>query len=248
MNEIVPWIIGVGGAVVLPLAWLGWKHAAKTWIAEAVTTRWDRERERYRHELRRIEQEAGFDYQRRLLDFNLYSAKRHEACAGLWKRVRRADGRIRELAGMREVPSLEYLDSSDLDKLLERKGLPAGKRKQHVSLWEADPAAAKQSTYELLHELDVQEAWRSWVYANNFLLSNEPYLPEAVILPARDVLTQLKKLFAMVRFQIEGEVAARLELKKQATPMMERLRLAILTSLARGSDSGPGVDLAAMDS
>src|SRR5688500_7244541 len=101
-----------GGALLLVLAAV---YGVRRWldarIQQGVQARFDREAKEFEHRLALLAERERFDFQRRITDFSILVAQRHEKYAELWRLARRAHGRIIDLARYRPR-NFDYFDST----------------------------------------------------------------------------------------------------------------------------------------
>ena len=87
-------------------------------IQSRISHKYQKAIEAYKHELNAINEQQKFDYQRWMTDFGLFTQKKHEAYAELYKLILIADGSLERLSGFRSVPSFNEYTRADMEKYL----------------------------------------------------------------------------------------------------------------------------------
>ena len=193
------------------LAWVGTAFAgAVVWYAQQragarIKAKADTTLARFGHELDRAAAAANFDYQRKLQDFNLFIAKKHEVMAELYGLLIRANSEIlRAAKGDRTVALLEDQHAEDVETYLrDHANVPTAKRKEILSHWQEDRTQAMKILNDYQESMQPEFARRALDKANNYRLHHELYLPDHIAEAVNDVT---KNLYFMHHF-IQGDEA-----------------------------------------
>src|SRR6266446_558217 len=131
------WVLLAAYYVVPPF-----RKLVDTWIERRVGARFDRELEEHRHRLRLDAEAVRAEHQRRLHDFSLYSVKKHEVYAELYRLILVADGSAGHLSGGRIVPSYQDYSADDIRAVMEGAGFTGPQREAVLRDWDNDRTAA----------------------------------------------------------------------------------------------------------
>jgi hypothetical protein len=210
-------------AAPLTLLWL------KTWIqarAQAgVKAAFDTKLESHRSELQQLVEANRFALERTMEEFSLFAAKKHEVYAGLYRRLRLAEGRLADLVtGVRITPTFLDFDKADLEEFLTEMKYSARKKREVLEAFDVSPENAVEA-YEG-HQPTVQrfKARKRLDSAISFFLLNELYLsPEAAELCQKLLLSMRELLYAMMGGASEPYIRER-EVLKRITAQLEELR------------------------
>lgn len=173
-------------------------------IKDKINNYFGKKMENHKHNLQLITEQAKFDYQRKIQDFGLYTTKRHEAYAEVYKLVLIAYGKVTDLRGLRRVLSFEDYDSEDIKKYLEEKKIPTRKITEIVGKWDVDREIAVKEIrgYEKLRFF--QEARNDYAEARNYLYLNELYMADEIVKDVGNVLERLGKLLINYEYPDAG--------------------------------------------
>ena len=225
-------ILGLAGVQALIGAAIG--IAAKRFAEKSVDHAFDRRLEKFRSELQSVTESIRFDFQRQLQDVTHFASKRHEISAKLFQRIRRADGSVRGLYGMRQVPDYEKMTEKEFVDAMNSHRVAESLQAKVLSVWRNDRRDGIRDLTPILRRIEVAEARSDWRKAYNYFLLNEIYLSDAVGEAATNVLDLLFKII------IDAELPPDPAFKSQRTdrgdvlPLIEALRIALRAELGRG--------------
>ena len=159
-------------------------------IQSRISHKYQKAIETYKHELNAINEQQKFNYQRWMTDFGLFTQKKHDAYAELYKLILIADGSLEQLSGFQSVPSFDEYTRADMEKYLRGQHIVEGYIIQLMEEWETsrDECIRKIRKYQTM--IDFQKADRARNDAINYYLINSVYLSDAV----EESITELLKL------------------------------------------------------
>lgn len=153
------------------------KHTIPRFAEKIVDNQFDKKLETHKHELNKLTEEAKFNYQRLLSDFNLYSVKKHEHYIELYNDLIRAHGSVMHLASaLKQRYTYDFFDENDMRNYLAKLGTPSGRTEQLISTWKSDPKTGIKEIHD--HEAYIEEwnAEKDVNKLNNTYLSSRLYL------------------------------------------------------------------------
>ncbi len=197
-------VAGVLGAVL--------KLIIPQWVSKAVDNKFNEKLETHKHELNKLTEEAKFNYQRLLSDFNLYSVKKHEHYIELYNVLIRAHGRVMCLASpLKQLSTYDFFDESDMREYLIEKGTPSGKTEELIIKWKKDRKAGTKEIQE--HEAFIEEwnAERDVNILNNTYLGSQLYLSDDLNKLFEQLVSDLRSFFINCKREykpIGGQISA----------------------------------------
>ena len=159
-------------------------------IQSRISHKYQKAIEAYKHELNAINEQQKFNYQRWMTDFGLFTHKKHEAYAELYKLVLVADGSLEQLSGLRSVPSFDEYIRADIEKYLKDQHIVEGFIPQLIDGWETSRDECIRKIREYQTMIDFQKADKARNDASNYYLINSVYFSEAV----EEIVTEILKL------------------------------------------------------
>lgn len=169
LSDPLTWIVG---AVLVGLGKVGLDR----YITKSVEHRFDLRVEDHRHRLQLTAEQARYDFQRHLGDYDRYAAKRFEAVEVVFAATRIAHGAVTALFGVRRIPSFEGFNLADIRKFLLEQNVPQGRLQQIEAAWQAEPAEGVELVQDYLRELEVHTAGVKLQEARNELYLKELYV------------------------------------------------------------------------
>lgn len=157
-------------------------------IQSRISHKYQKAIETYKHELNVISEQQRFDYQRWMTDFGLFTQKKHEAYAELYKLILIADGSLERLSGFRSVPSFSEYTRADMEKYLRDQHIVEGFIPQLMDGWEISQNECIRKIREYQTMIDFQKADKARNDASNYYLVNSVYFSEAVEEVVREIL------------------------------------------------------------
>jgi hypothetical protein len=227
--------------VIVALVWF-LKRYIEHLVAGRVNTEFAKQLENHKHQLALAADAARFDYQRRLSEFNLYAARKHQIAAEVYEKFRIAHGRIRGLTGLSTQLTFEEYNVADITEYMSGRGVPKGKQDEVVALWSVDRSHAIGILRPYLRMLTIQEAERSFAEAKNCAYSNELYVSDTVIAKMNDLIGQLSEHLAAVEYPPEpGEKRpSKPELDKALEVLRDTLHAQLAGHTSGTNELAPG--------
>jgi hypothetical protein len=230
--EALLWMLG---ALVL-LAGLSFR-TFKTWLNSRITAgvqhQFNERLQEHKHTLEMAAEEAQFEYQRRIADFNLYSAKVHDSYAELWKRIRYAYSRVIDLRQERSL-EFEYYNADDVESRLTREEIPSGKRTAVLKIWNDDRPAGVKALNEVLRYKQLHNAVNGIIEANAAFLSNELYLSDEVSQLTGIFLVHLEHVRLFIQEPERTWSGEGQHMVHEASDMLKTLKAAMRKDMTRG--------------
>ena len=159
-------------------------------IQSRISHKYQKAIEAYKHELNAINEQQKFNYQRWMTDFGLFTQKKHEAYAELYRLILIADGSLELLSGFRSVPSFNEYTRADMEKYLRGQHIVEGFVPQLMDGWETSRDECIRKIREYQTMIDFQKADKARNDASNYYLINSVYLSETV----EEIVTEILKL------------------------------------------------------
>ncbi|MGA1839328.1 MAG: hypothetical protein ACMUIU_01775 [bacterium] len=159
-------------------------------IQSRISHKYQKAIETYKHELNAVNEQQKFNYQRWMTDFGLFTQKKHEAYAELYKLILIADGSLERLSGLQSDPSFDEYTRSDMKKYLRDQHIIDGFIPQLMDEWETSRHECIRKIREYQTMIDFQKADKARNDASNYYLINSVYLSEAV----EETVTEILKL------------------------------------------------------
>lgn len=217
-------------------------------ISSRVEHKYQKAIEAYKHELNTINEQQKFNYQRWITDFSLFTQKKHEAYAELYKLILIADGSLESLFGLQQVPSFEEYTRADIEKYLINQHIVEGFIPQLLNGWETSREDCIRKIHEYQTMIDFQKADRARNDASNYYLVNSVYFSAAI----EEIVSKLLELLGhqyvidhQSRVEHYSDEAGREERKaiKEKKPcLIAKLKTTIRSEMSAGYYSEkPGV-------
>lgn len=130
-----------------------------------------------------------------MANFELYTAKRHECYAELYKLIEISNGSIRNLRGLGRELTFDNVNSEDLESFMNNKQFTSNDIELILKNWNENKSHAIKIIRIGLERIDYNEANEKFVDANNYLYFMSLYLSEDIENIARELLDSLHKLW-----------------------------------------------------
>ena len=161
----------------------------KKYYGTKIENTFQRSMESYKQELIVATENAKFDFQRKIQDFNLFTTKKHEVYGELNKLLVIAEGNILNLYGLRTELSYEEYNKNDLTNLMEKEGFPEGKMNEIIKLFEVGDKY--KAILLMKHFLRIKE-FRD---ANNVLITARNFFWASIFYFSNEVEEKIKIIF-----------------------------------------------------
>jgi hypothetical protein len=206
LTDILRSIGAYGGLLSTTLlagyAWPGspLRKLVESWIEQRVQTKFDLERERYRHQLSLEAEQVKTKYQGELHNLGLIVERRHEICRELYRLLSVSDGTVGGLFGARLARVFDAYTPDQIRDYMKSRHFPGTTAERVLADWAANRKQALHLLETTDREADIEEATRVYHEANNYMLTNALYLPESIISACRDLSTVLWDIIGIARF------------------------------------------------
>lgn len=211
-----------------------------TLIHSRVEHKYQKAIETYKHELNTINEQLKFNYQRWITDFSLFTQKKHEAYAELYRLILIADGSLEGLYGFRQVPSFEEYTRADMEKHLINQHIVEGFIPQLLEGWETSREKCIRKILEYQTMIDFQKADKARTDASNYYLLNSVYFSEAI----EEIVSELLKLLGhqyvidrqslIEHYSDETGHAERKTIKERKPVLISKLKATIRSEMSAG--------------
>lgn len=185
-------IIGsiVTSGIVTTLIIFLFQHLTKN----SINHYFDKKIKQYEHNLNLKSEQAKFDYQRKIQDFNIYTTNKHKSYIELYEQLLKAYTSVTTLTGLIYTPTFEEYNNNDLLKYLQERKIPEGKINEILNLWDKDNDRAKEEILKYNHLRDVSLARNNLLEAQNIYWRAQLYFSEDVINKTKIVIDKLWKI------------------------------------------------------
>ncbi|MFA5839866.1 MAG: hypothetical protein WC890_04325 [Candidatus Margulisiibacteriota bacterium] len=235
-NFLFTGFVSIFGAIVTVLALLC--TPLKKIFFTFIDSYFDKKLEEHKHALSLITENAKFDYQKKLSDFNLYVQKKHQIYSELFKYIMIADGKVAGLRGCKEFPTFQEYNKMDIEEYLLKLKVPRGKIEDIINIWVADNDLAKKEVRIYLDLAGFNNAKKALIEANNCYWLSVIYLSEAVNNECRPLLDKISSLLTIYEFK-----EASSEFNKDSKTLKEEIAALIssLTSIMKKELTEPAM-------
>jgi hypothetical protein len=168
-------------------------------ISSRVEHRYQKAIEAYKHELNTISEQQKFNYRRWITDFGLFTQKKHEAYAQLYRLILIADGSLERLYGFQELPSFEEYTRADMEKYLINQHIVEGFIPQLLDDWETSRDKCIRKIHDYQTVIGFQKADKARTDASNYYLLNSVYFSELIEEIVSELLTLLAHQYVIHR-------------------------------------------------
>jgi hypothetical protein len=212
-------------------------------VRAGVDSRFAKRLEDHRHMLDLAAEAAKFDLQRRLADFGLYAAKKHEAAGKIWEGLRVAHGAVTSLRGLTRESTMEDYNEEDLRTAFSGLRMPRGKQEEILAEWRKSPAAALASAQPYLRMLRVQYAERLLTEARNTIYLNELYLTDEVVAAIDPLVGALNDWMVHIELPPGPGEPRWLPDRKKMQAALEAAHTGLRAFISAGASTTAGVEL-----
>ncbi|ACM15970.1 TPA: hypothetical protein ACQUHF_004970 [Bacillus paranthracis] len=127
--------------------------------------------------------------------YELYTVKKHEYYAELYKNIELCIGRISDLRGIQRTIPLHTFNLEDIKKYMSDKSFIEADKEIILSQWEKDKKLAIRDIEFKLERMEYHEAKREYNTAYNFYLLHRLFFSEPVSLKANELLINIYALW-----------------------------------------------------
>jgi len=199
--------------LVLIIGYFVVKYTLPQFAQKIVDSRFDKKLETHKHELNKLTEEAKFNYQRLLSDFNLYSVKKHEHYIQIYNSLIIAHGSVFYLASsLKQLSTYDFFNEQDMDEHLNKIGTPRGRTDELIGIWKTDKKSGikeiqKHETYleEWKVERDVDKLNNTYWGSQLNLSGDLKELLKTLIADLRTLSINAKREYQPISGNISGE-------------------------------------------
>jgi hypothetical protein len=209
-------------------------------ISRYIDNKFEEKIVKYQHDLNLVTENAKLDIQRKIYDFNLYSSKKHEIYAELYKKVLIAHGQITGLMGFRKSINLNFLDKSYIIEFLKNNNFNENDITELSHDWDLNRKTQVDKITKYLRNKEINEADSKLVEANNYYLESKLYMSNKIDNISNELIDEIRKLFIIYEmandynYYPEDNVDKELGLKKS----LEEKRILFCDSLKNELSKG----------
>jgi len=157
----------------------------------------------HKHSLELITESAKFDYQKKLADFNLFAAKKHDNVTKLYALLVEAKGAVATFTSViQNYNSGEDWNTVDFTAFLEKCTISAGQREDYLTRWAANPKSIKEEIIELQQLQRDATANNAIINCNNQSIYTQIYVSASVNEDVHQFILKLWELYFNGRAQI----------------------------------------------
>jgi len=169
--------IGIPAAV-----WTILFFATKKYLENTIAASFDKKLEDHKHDLQIASEEAKFDFQRKIEDFNLFVTQKHEKYSELYGKLLEAFSRVTNLYGLKSELTYEEHNEADIRRIMEKENFPEGKIQEIFQIWEAKDKSEAIDQMKIFKRLvEFQKASRSIQEARSYFRPAQLYFSDDLV-------------------------------------------------------------------
>lgn len=162
--------------------------------------------ENHKHELQQITEEIRYDYQRKIHDFSLFSSKRHEVYAHLYKLYTKANNEVKiATSPYREYPNFKKNDSEKVEKYLLEMDINKDVVEKIKNIWGGDKEIAFKEFKNAIDFKKLITADGSRIEALTYFWSQSIYLSRDIEQSSKEINDCLKEIIHNEEYRIIDE-------------------------------------------
>jgi hypothetical protein len=159
--------------------------------------------EDHKHDLQQITEEIRYDYQRKIHDFSLFSSKKHEVYAYLYKLYNKANTDVKiATASYREYPDFKKNDSEEVEKYLLEMDINKDVVEKIKNMWSGDKEKAFKEFQNAIDFKKLITADRSKYEAITYFWDHSIYLSRDIEQSSKDINDCLKEIIHKEEYRI----------------------------------------------
>jgi hypothetical protein len=140
-----------------------------------------------------------------LVNFELFTKKRHECYPELYKLFEIANGQIRSLRGYRRTLTFENASATDIENFMRERNFTDYDLESILQNWDNNKPVSLQSLYGRLRKIEYEESLSKYSKANDYFFFNQIYLSDEVEQIANQIRNDLHDLW--VNYDLDFAVA-----------------------------------------
>ncbi|MCP3794696.1 hypothetical protein [Paenibacillus sp. CH40] len=173
--------------IIIATVWTALKFFSKSYVNQ----QFNKLLETHKHELQILMENNKFDLQRKMLDFNLFTTKKHEVYTKLFNLYLVAEGRARGIDGY-EYPDFKKYSKSEIKEYLTSLNIPSVDIQNFVDNWTSEDAhIIADHIIDYLKKLEIKNAIKCQQDAKNYSLFSGLYLSEKVAVISKELSQNL---------------------------------------------------------
>ncbi|MCM3257031.1 hypothetical protein M3664_04450 [Paenibacillus lautus] len=174
--------------LIVLTVWTGIKFFSKSYVNQ----QFNKLLETHKHELQMLMENNKFDLQRKMLDFNLFTTKKHEVYTNLYNLFLVAEGRARGIRGIGVDPFIRKYGRSEIEEYLKSLNMPSADIQSFVGNWTPENAPQiVDHIVDYLQKLEVRKAIECQQEAKNFSIYSGLYLSDNVAVISKELSKNL---------------------------------------------------------
>lgn len=167
----------------------------RNWLKGNINSHFNKKLENHKHDLQKITEDIKYDYQRKIHDFSLFSNKKHEVYAELYKLLNDANSKIKiATAVFRQYPDFRNQQFEKVEKYLKEYPVSDDTIEHVRSKWISDRNEGIKEFQRAVDMEKVIKADESRTEAYLYLINNELFLNDEVAENAHDIADKLRLL------------------------------------------------------
>lgn len=203
---------------------------------------YEKELEEFKTELKHTTEFLKYDFNRKLVDFNLFTSKKHEVYAELFSKVLYAKSAVVGLEGLMQFLTFEDFDEEDLRKFLENKKVPKGKTNEFLDEFRSkktdrdlENLANKVHSY-IYKIIDVKHAENIVREAKGYFYINAIYFSDDLYVFIKDYFIKLFQLYHIFssNFRLNDDYEKKISLEAFLEANLEELRIRLRKEISIG--------------
>ncbi|MGG4155873.1 hypothetical protein [Peribacillus muralis] len=173
----------------------------RNWFKGNINSHFNKKLESHKHDLQKITEDIKYDYQRKIHDFSLYSNKKHEVYAELYKLLNEANIKIKiATARYREYPDFRQFEK--VEKYLKEYQVSDDTIEHVRSKWIIGRNEGVKEFQRVVDMEKVIKADESRNKAYLYLINNELFLNDEVAVNAHDIADKLRLLVISENYKV----------------------------------------------
>ncbi len=161
----------------------------------------------YEQDLNLKSEQAKFDYQRKIQDFNLYTTNKHKSYIEFYEQLLKANGYVTSLTGLINIPTFEEYNKNDLSTYLQKRKIPEGKINDILLMWDKDKELAKKEIFKYDHLYNINSARNALQEAHNMYWKSQLYFSDGVINKSKTIIDNLWKIQVHEEMYLQPNIA-----------------------------------------
>lgn len=208
MNEIVQFVIDRGPwvAIAALVLWFLIKGVAEHYAQKKIDESSEKSLEDYRYKLSSAADAARHEYEKQLRGYGIFVQRKHECYADVYSNLRVADGSIRGLTGVMEVPDFARMTDDGIRSYFEARHVTRDFLNESLRGTAANTPERTRAASRLFHHVRHVEARKAVDKANNSFLTAEIYFSSELSELIRPIVRDMHESLILVEERMEGPI------------------------------------------